>query len=209
MHSGERGCWWSRVRVGWGGGCGVFFFFNDPATTEIYTLSLHDALPICPEAGSRQVLEPLAAFIVSPYGGNPNDIPNEDSQNFEFDDTNIFSTNRFPGLDRIEGGPRLNYGLRYGLYANNGGSLTALIGQTLRLKADDTFAAQTGLENPRSDFVGRIDLSPSPFVSFYNRFRLDRHTLSLRPNEITPAFRPPAYPPTLPPLTPSAERRVW
>src|SRR6266480_1891820 len=30
-----------------------FFFFNDTATTEIYTLSLHDALPICfPPAGS-------------------------------------------------------------------------------------------------------------------------------------------------------------
>src|SRR5215510_15688865 len=27
-----------------------FFFFNDPATTEIYTLSLHDALPIFEEA---------------------------------------------------------------------------------------------------------------------------------------------------------------
>src|SRR2546430_14388807 len=26
-----------------------FFFFNDTATTEIYTLSLHDALPICRE----------------------------------------------------------------------------------------------------------------------------------------------------------------
>src|SRR5690349_23091766 len=26
----------------------AFFFFNDTATTEIYTLSLHDALPICP-----------------------------------------------------------------------------------------------------------------------------------------------------------------
>src|SRR3712207_8371692 len=25
------------------------FFFNDTATTEIYTLSLHDALPICPD----------------------------------------------------------------------------------------------------------------------------------------------------------------
>ena len=24
----------------------IFFFFNDTATTEIYTLSLHDALPI-------------------------------------------------------------------------------------------------------------------------------------------------------------------
>ena len=32
----------------WGGGGVVlfFFFFNDTATTEIYTLSLHDALPI-------------------------------------------------------------------------------------------------------------------------------------------------------------------
>src|SRR5256885_17233173 len=27
-----------------------FFFFNDPATTEIYPLSLHDALPICQPA---------------------------------------------------------------------------------------------------------------------------------------------------------------
>src|SRR5438477_5449101 len=27
-----------------------FFFFHDPATTEIYTLSLHDALPILPSA---------------------------------------------------------------------------------------------------------------------------------------------------------------
>src|SRR5260370_31840010 len=29
--------------------CLSFFFFNDTATTEIYTLSLHDALPICGE----------------------------------------------------------------------------------------------------------------------------------------------------------------
>src|SRR2546430_11626317 len=29
----------------------VFFFFNDTATTEIYTLSLHDALPICDSGG--------------------------------------------------------------------------------------------------------------------------------------------------------------
>src|SRR6266850_2503673 len=29
-----------------------FFFFNDTATTEIYTLSLHDALPICPKSPS-------------------------------------------------------------------------------------------------------------------------------------------------------------
>src|SRR6267143_6542957 len=33
-----------------------FFFFNDTATTEIYTLSLHDALPISP-AGVLRVME--------------------------------------------------------------------------------------------------------------------------------------------------------
>src|SRR6266496_5596271 len=32
----------------------VFFFFNDTATTEIYTLSLHDALPISPCAYSQR-----------------------------------------------------------------------------------------------------------------------------------------------------------
>src|SRR2546426_11606864 len=32
-----------------------FFFFNDTATTEIYTLSLHDALPICVHDRARRV----------------------------------------------------------------------------------------------------------------------------------------------------------
>ena len=137
------------------------------------------------ENGARQVIEPVASFILSPFGGNPNDIPNEDSINFEFDDTNVFAANRFPGLDRIEGGPRINYGLRYGLFGNNGGSLTALIGQSIRAHEDDTFAARTGLETRRSDYVGRIDISPSPLFSFYQRFRLDRDDLALQRNEIS------------------------
>src|SRR5256885_9887142 len=32
----------------------LFFFFNDTATTEIYTLSLHDALPISSKDGGRR-----------------------------------------------------------------------------------------------------------------------------------------------------------
>src|SRR3712207_8594615 len=32
------------------------FFFNDTATTEIYTLSLHDALPICRDGAHEQVV---------------------------------------------------------------------------------------------------------------------------------------------------------
>src|SRR3712207_8972385 len=32
-----------------------YFFFNDTATTEIYTLSLHDALPICGRPGNGEL----------------------------------------------------------------------------------------------------------------------------------------------------------
>src|SRR5438552_17441826 len=40
------------------------FFFNDPATTDIYTLSLHDALPICKVA--IKVLKPELAAALGP-----------------------------------------------------------------------------------------------------------------------------------------------
>src|SRR5256885_10962849 len=48
-----------------------FFFFNDPATTEIYTLSLHDALPIYGSIllGDGAVLLPDGAVIAMPDSG--------------------------------------------------------------------------------------------------------------------------------------------
>src|SRR6266704_1647891 len=47
-----------------------FFFFNDTATTEIYTLSLHDALPILPTTG-LEALHPTK--LVKKYGANLKD----------------------------------------------------------------------------------------------------------------------------------------
>src|SRR2546422_3863425 len=49
-----------------------FFFFNDTATTEIYTLSLHDALPICTAAkpvllGRADVIEGEIYFNGTKY----------------------------------------------------------------------------------------------------------------------------------------------
>src|SRR3712207_7029248 len=39
-----------------------FFFFNDPPTTEIYPLSLHDALPICgPSASTASATRPTSS----------------------------------------------------------------------------------------------------------------------------------------------------
>src|SRR2546422_4741920 len=42
----------------------AFFFFNDTATTEIYTLSLHDALPISQLMRSARALTLVAGFLV-------------------------------------------------------------------------------------------------------------------------------------------------
>src|SRR2546430_11375134 len=49
----------------------MIFFFNDTATTEIYTLSLHDALPIYPDPARRVGL--CQALSVEP--GTPSGAP--------------------------------------------------------------------------------------------------------------------------------------
>src|SRR2546422_10817606 len=45
-----------------------FFFFNDTATTEIYTLSLHDALPIS-TLGARPERHPPAVLLLDDAAG--------------------------------------------------------------------------------------------------------------------------------------------
>ena len=58
----------------------MVFFFNDTATTEIYTLSLHDALPIC-GTGKSTTIRALADLLPEiemvaddPFGSDPQDV---------------------------------------------------------------------------------------------------------------------------------------
>lgn len=148
-------------------------------------------MPFVRNAGTvRQVVEPVISAVVAPYGGNPTGIPNEDSLSFEFDDTNVLSPNRFPGLDRWEGGPRVNFGLKMAAYGLSGGYSTAMIGQSYRLKADSTFADRTGLESKRSDYVGRVTISPSEYLDYVQRIRIDRDDFTVRRNEFDLAVGP-------------------
>ncbi len=141
--------------------------------------------PFVRQNGSvRQIVEPIVQFVGASYGGNPSDIPNEDSASFEFDETNLFSYNKFPGLDRWEEGPRVNMGVRLAAHALGGGSAAIILGQSYRFRDDPTFGQDSGLENERSDFVGRIDLRPGKYLDLVHRFRLDRDDLHFRRNEV-------------------------
>src|SRR5256885_9318246 len=59
----------------------MFFFFNDTATTEIYTLSLHDALPI-PVARKSAASEPATIGSASGRGKKPSAATSCDSSVF-------------------------------------------------------------------------------------------------------------------------------
>lgn len=125
----------------------------------------------------RQLVEPIVMAVITPYGGNPSTIPNEDSLSFEFDETNLFSLNRFPGYDRWDGGPKVNYGLRSAIYANNNsGYAELLVGQSLRAKSDDTFTAGSGLSERLSDYVARLTFSPGRYISIVDRVRLAQNS---------------------------------
>jgi len=139
-----------------------------------------------------QTIEPVASAIISPNGGNPNDIPNEDSVDLELDDTNLFSSSRFTGLDRVEGGPRFSYGVKWSAAGRSGGSSSFFIGQSYRVRDDDTFGEGTGLEEHFSDIVSRVNVSPGKLVDLSYRTRLDKEDLSPSRNEIALQAGPPA-----------------
>ena len=140
-----------------------------------------------------QTIEPVAGLIVAPNGKNTDRIPNEDSLSFEFDDTNLFSENRFGGVDRVEGGSRVAYGLKSGIFDIDGNLGSIFVGQSYRIKKNDDFNRDTGLHDHFSDIVGRINIEPSDSINALYRFRLDKENLGLRRSELQTTLGPPIF----------------
>lgn len=136
------------------------------------------------DTGFRTVIEPIVDTVISPVGGNPDRIPNEDAQVFELDETNLFQANRFGGFDRVSTGQRVDYGLKVGFYSDAGRSVTALFGQSYAFQRDSAYVLGSGVNESWSDYVGRLTLSPGPFLDLIYRFRLDEDNFALRRNEI-------------------------
>ncbi|MGO9786794.1 MAG: LPS-assembly protein LptD [Stellaceae bacterium] len=135
------------------------------------------------DPGMSEVIEPMAAFVAAPNGGNPAQIPNEDSQGYEFDETSLFRPNRLPGYDVVDSGQRVDYGLHTGLYNDTYGSSNILVGQSYRLEKSTPFQIGSGLETQVSDVVGRLVVSPADVFDLFYRLRLDHSDLAMRRQE--------------------------
>jgi LPS-assembly protein len=139
-----------------------------------------------------QTIEPIAQLVVRPNESQIGKLPNEDAQSLIFDDSNLFSINKFSGWDRIEGGTRLNAGIQYTAQFNNAGFVNALFGQSYQLFGQNSFAIAdsvntgltSGLAKPASDYVARIAYQPDNVYSIISRFLLDEETFRIRRLEI-------------------------
>jgi len=131
------------------------------------------------------VVEPLVSASISPQvDENDLGIPNEDSVDIQLDTSNLFAHSRFPGVDRQEDGARITYGLKTGLYGDNGRYGKVFVGQSYRLDDDTVFPAGSGLEDNSSDVVGQVNLALSQYLHADYRFQLDNRHLSMRRHEL-------------------------
>ena len=148
--------------------------------------TITSSFPMVRQQGTiQQLVEPIVSFTAAPNQGDVDGIPNNDSVDIEFDEINLFSDSRFPGIDRVEGGLRFTYGLRLGVFGFGGGSTTLFAGQSYSLRENDDFPEGSGLEDQQSDLVGRLTVTPSTLFNLDYRFRFDQETLDGRRQEVS------------------------
>ncbi len=135
-------------------------------------------------AGGTQLLEPIAQLILAPrapsYARGLTNIPNEDSLDLDFTDANLFALNRYPGIDRLEGGMRANVALHAAWNFPSGALIDAQIGQAFRVRRDTSFAQGSGLERTTSDVVGHLTVAPNKYLDITTRERIDPRRGQLR-----------------------------
>jgi LPS-assembly protein len=140
------------------------------------------------DGDTTMILEPLAEGVVSPRAKTNPEIPNEDSADFLFDDTNLFDPNRAPGFDVYDSGLRLNLGGRATVSWGDGLQAHALIGRSFRSSPDLTLPPNSGYEGTSSNWIFEGSITPVRGLSLYDRTELDGDSFVLRREEVGANF---------------------
>lgn len=156
-------------RRNWVSRSGIVAAVMARTTADFYSVSQDPAYPgtltrFTPTAGvelrwpwvrqrekSSELVEPIMQVVWSP--DHLRDVPNEDSQLVEFDESNLFSLDRFPGADLHERGLRANIGLSYTRINPDGWSLGLLVGRVIRQRDLSQFTAGSGLSGTPSNWL--------------------------------------------------------
>jgi LPS-assembly protein len=162
---------------------------NDPDTPDTSMLrvtpfgAIELRWPLVRHTGrAAHVIEPIAQAVYSSEVAD-DDNPNEDSLLPEFDHTNLFALNRFPGRDRQETGLRANLGASYTRYDPAGWSMGFTIGRVVRAESVADFSEGSGLAGRWSDYVAAISLTTRGGLTLSNRALFD-HDVIFRRNEL-------------------------
>ena len=162
-------------------------------------------------AHSTLVVTPRAAFYAAPIGGNPPQIPDDDSVSFDFNENDLFVRNRMVGYDQVDSGQRVDYGVQVDWNSDDGQKARALVGASYRFQHQTPFdyglgltpltngtyqptiaiTSGTGVNRQNSDYVGRLSYSPSGYLETSYRFRFDREDLRPEHQELGVAVGPP------------------
>jgi LPS-assembly protein len=174
---------------------------NDPSVNNFIAPGTYQEARLMPTIGleyrypfinvqpwGTTTIEPIAQIILRPNEQKAGQLPNEDAQSLTFDDSNLFSVNKFSGWDRVEGGGRANVGVQATTQFDRGGSINVLFGQSYQLYGLNSYAVQSltntgldsGLDKPASDYVGRVAYSPNKVFTLTTRFRLDEATMDVK-----------------------------
>ncbi|MEX0860690.1 MAG: LPS assembly protein LptD, partial [Cucumibacter sp.] len=138
--------------------------------------------------GVTHFVEPIVQIVARGGGATTPGITNDDAQSFVFEDTNLFSFNRFSGIDRQETGVRAAWGLHYNAQFDAGGWLDLIAGQSFQIAGANSFAAPdpalpgpgSGLEEGAlSHFVAGATGSPGGGLSFGAKALVDPSPLAL------------------------------
>jgi len=135
------------------------------------------------------VVEPIAQIILRPNTPiGKHSLVNLDAQSLVFDDSTLFSWDKYSGYDRFETGTRVNYGGQFSLNFDGGGYANFVAGQSYQVAGTNSYAIpdaanvglSSGLDTRRSDYVTAFSFAPNSMLSFTAKSRFDVNTLEPR-----------------------------
>ncbi|MEM8579386.1 MAG: LPS assembly protein LptD, partial [Pseudomonadota bacterium] len=118
-------------------------------------------------ARATQLLEPIVQLAY--VGGDPLNVPNDESTRVEFDEGNLLALSRFPQPDARERGRSAAIGLNWSRFSNAGWEARLTLGQVVREDAAAGYSKTSGLAGASSDVLVAGQIRIGNGLSFSGR----------------------------------------